>query len=60
MGPLMESNHSRKLEVRGFQLHATVDEGAVSGVTTVVAATAVLWGPAGLGGPARPGLVMST
>ena len=26
-----------------------------SGVTTVVAATAVLWGPAGLGGPARPG-----
>ena len=30
------------------------------GVTTVVAATAVLWGPAGLGGPGRPGLIMST
>ena len=25
-----------------------------SGVTTVVAATAVLWGPAGLGGGGRP------
>ena len=31
-----------------------------SGVTTVVAATAVMWGPAGSGGPARPGLIMST
>ena len=38
----------------------TVDGWKFSGVTTVVAATAVLRGPAGLGGPARPGLIMST